>query len=79
MQLVYNVGDQLFHVFCSFLVYSQKLRLILFIPSWPLMIIHNYIFIHLEFILVQDEVELTDEFWNIDNCHPSNFVLSLFI
>ena len=43
------------------------------------MIIHNYIFINLEFILMQDEDEPINEFWNTGNCQPSNLVLPLFI
>ena len=47
--------------------------------TWSFMIIHNYIFINLEFILMQDEDEFIDEFWNIGNCQPSKLVLPLFI
>lgn len=78
MWLVYNIEDQLFQMFCRFLLllFIGEVLSNPFIPSWALMITLNYIFLHLEFILVEDK--LIDEFWITDNCHPT-WCFSLFI
>lgn len=66
IQLVYNARDWPFHVFCSFLIYSETLHLILVTPCW-LIIIHNYIFINLEFIWCKMKMNLQMyfEYWQL--------------